>query len=39
MTWQPISSAPKDEGLLLLFQDGEGVQAGYWEDEYGWLSR
>jgi hypothetical protein len=30
--WQPIETAPKDSDVLLLYQDGEGVQAGYWYD-------
>ncbi len=30
MDWQPIETAPKDADLLLLYQDGEGVRAGYW---------
>jgi len=35
--WQPIETAPKDEDVL-LYQRGEGVRAGYWDDEHGWLA-
>ena len=30
--WQPIETAPKDIELILLYQDGYGVRAGYWDD-------
>lgn len=30
--WQPIATAPKDADVLLLYQDGHGVQPGYWYD-------
>lgn len=37
--WQPIKTAPKDDDILLLYRDGEGVQPGYWDDEIkSWLA-
>lgn len=39
--WQLIETAPKDMDVLLLYQDGEGVQPGYWYDSGGqqcWLA-
>jgi len=42
--WREIASAPKDADLLLLWADGEGVQAGYWdrldddESKHRWIA-
>lgn len=35
--WQLIESAPKTADLVLLYADGEGVQAGYFDYAIGWL--
>lgn len=29
--WREIATAPKDADLILLYQAGEGVRAGYWD--------
>lgn len=29
--WQPIETAPRDAFLLLLYNEQEGVCAGYWD--------
>lgn len=29
--WRPIATAPKDDDVL-LYEEGEGVRAGYWDD-------
>lgn len=36
--WQPISTAPKQAGLILL-SDGYTTEAGSWYEEYGWMAR
>ena len=36
--WQLIDTAPKDADCVLLYRDGEGVRAGYWDFDHGWVS-
>ena len=39
--WQPIETAKTDdhdsEDSLLLYSERDGVRAGYWDREHGWL--
>lgn len=40
--WQPIETAPKDAELLLLYDEQEGVRAGFWDaveiSPAGWIA-
>ncbi len=35
MTWQPIKTAPKKDGVRLLMYR-RAITIGYWSDEFGW---
>lgn len=41
--WQPIETAPKDGGIILVWDDGVALawwhEQGYWTEDEGMISR